>query len=98
MDEKLLDILDENHLHQMQHQPTRLNSVLNLFCMNKPDLVKEVSVTPGLSNHAMVVVDTHLSLNIKHEIPRRINQWSKADWEKIKSDQSVKTIGPSRNS
>ena len=60
MNEKLLDILDENLLHQMQHQPTRLNSVLDLFCINKPDLVKEGSVTPGLSDHAMVVVDTHL--------------------------------------
>ena len=86
MNEKLLDVLDENHLHQMQHQPSRLNSVFDLFCINKPDLVKEVSVIPGLSDHAMVVIDTHLSLNINHKIPRRINQWSKADWEKIKSE------------
>ena len=70
----------------MQHQPTRLNSVLDLFCINKPDLVKEVSATPGLSDHAMVVVDTHLSLNINHKMPRKINQWSKADWEKIKRE------------
>ena len=34
----------------------------------------------------MVVVDTHLSLNINYKIPRKSNQWSKADWEKIKSE------------
>ena len=86
MCEELLNTLSEHELHQLQHKPTRYSSVLDLFCLNKPDLVKDISIIPGFSDHDMVVVDTHLSLNINRKIPRKINQWSKADWDKIKSD------------
>ena len=37
---KLLEILVENDLSQHQHEPTRLEKILDLFCTNAPGLVR----------------------------------------------------------
>ena len=83
---RLLEILSDYYLHQMQLKPTRQDSVLDLFMTNKPALVKEVSVLPGISDHDIVVVDTKHRMDINRKAPRNIKQWSKADWERIKTD------------
>ena len=36
--ERLLEILSDSHLTQMQQDPTRLGNVLDLYCTNKPNL------------------------------------------------------------
>ena len=72
--------------NQMQLKPTRQDAVLDLFMTNKPALVKEVSVLPGISDHDIVVVDTKHRMDINRKAPRNIKQWSTADWERIKTD------------
>ena len=53
--EKLLSILSEAGLKQMQREPTRSQSLLDLFCCNKPSLVKSITSIPGISDHNIVL-------------------------------------------
>ena len=84
---RLIDILALNQLQQMVHEATRLKSILDLFCTNKPGLVKNVSVIPGISDHDwVIIVDTALKATINKKPKRRIPLWNKANWDKIKSE------------
>ena len=84
---RLLSIFSNFSLHQLQTEPTRENSVLELFCTNKPGLVKNISLTPGISDHdGVIVVDMALKAVINKKPQRRIPLWSKANWEKLKED------------
>ena len=84
MYDKLLDVIDENEMQQLQHQPTCCGSVLDLFFSNKPSLIKDITVIPGISDHDAVVVDTVLTIKPNRKLPRHIRQWSKTDWDKVR--------------
>ena len=84
MYDKLLDVIDENEMQQLQHQPTRRGSVLDLFFTNKPSLIKDITVIPDISDHDAVVVDAVITIKPNRKLPRRIRQWSKTDWDKVR--------------
>ena len=81
-----MEILEEKDLQQLKTKPTRLSAVLDLFCINKPDLVKDISIIPGMSDHETVVVDTFLKIPLNKMKPRHIRRWSKADWDSLRDD------------
>ena len=82
--ETLLSTLSNYGLSQLQHLPTYRDHVLDLFCSNKPGLVKSVSVIPGVSDHGFVVVATVLKPLLSKKTPRKILKWSRADWTSIR--------------
>ena len=84
--EKLLDILHNFHLEQHQREDTRENRLLDLFCSNKPSLVKSCNAIPGLSDHEVIIADCLIKAKICKKVPRTIHQWSRADWDKLKAD------------
>ena len=47
----LLDTLQNHHLSQMQKEPTRQDSVLDLYITNRPSLVKTITTIPSISDH-----------------------------------------------
>ena len=65
---------------------SREKRILDLFCSNKPNLTKSVHVIPGLSDHEAVCADCDIQARTHKKPPRKIHQWSKADWAKIKAD------------
>ena len=81
----LLNTLNNYELTQLQFEPTWHDSVADLFCTNKPSLIKSVSTVPGFSDHAFIVVDTVLKPVLTRKRPRKIFKWAKANWETIKS-------------
>ena len=84
MKEKLVSVLAEAGLTQTQRDPTRGQNLLDLFCCNKPSLVKTCISIPGISDHSIVLADCNLKTPITKEKPqRRVYRWSKADWLKI---------------
>ena len=84
---RLIGILSTFSLSQLQTEPTRQNAVLDLFCTNKPGLVKNISLTPGISDHdGVIVVDMSLKAIINKKPQRKIPLWSKADWKSIKEN------------
>ena len=81
------DIIDIE-LQQMQREPTRGQNLLDLFCCNKPSLVKACISIPGISDHSIVLADCDLKATINKKPLRKLFQWSKADWQLIK-EQTV---------
>ncbi len=86
--EKVLEILDEYDLTQVQREPTREGKVLDLFCTNKPSLVKSMHTLPGISDHNIILADCELKPVINKKPPRKIQSWSKANWSKIREECS----------
>ena len=72
----------------MQREPTRDQNLLDLFCFNKPSLVKACISIPGISDHSIVLADCDLEAIINKKSPRKVYQWSKADWQ-LKKEQTV---------
>ena len=54
-----------------------------------PRLLKLVCISiPGISDHSIVLADCDLKATINKKPPRKVYQWSKADWQLIK-EQTV---------
>ena len=81
--EKLIEVISEAGLQQLQREPTRGQNLLDLFCCNKPSLVKA-----GISDHSIVLADCDLKATINKKPPKKVYQWSKADCQLIK-EQTV---------
>ena len=79
--EKLTEVISEAGPQQMQREPTRGQNLLDLFCCNKPPLVKSHISIPGISDHSIVLADCDLKATINKKPPRKGYQWSKADWQ-----------------
>ena len=91
--EKLLDVISDHHLTQMQREPTRLDNILDLYCTNKPGLVKYYTTIPGLSDHEAIIVDSDLKPEYTKKTPRKVYSYSKADWTSIKQEMNDFTTG-----
>ena len=89
MCDRLIEITSEHQLEQIQREPTRLANILDLLFTNKPVLVKEVLIMPGLSDHSTVLVDTYLNIKPNIKLPRKISQWSRANWDKMREETRV---------
>ena len=66
---KLLSTLSEFSLSHHVREPTREHSVLDLFCSNKPGLVKSVNTVPGVSDHDVVVADCDIRARFTRKVP-----------------------------
>ena len=85
--DKLISILGEGQVHQMQRENTRGDAILDLFCTNKPSLVKSIGTIPGLSDHdGIVLADILVKAQINKKPQRRVFVWSKDNWDAIKSE------------
>jgi len=86
----VLDVLDEHHLSQMQREPTRLDRILDLFCTNKPGLVRNLQTIPGLSyDHHIILADMNIRPVFNKKVKRKVYAYSKADWDAIKGEFSL---------
>ena len=73
----------------MQREPTRGQNLLNLFCCNKPSLVKACISIPSISDHVIVLADCDLKVTTNKKPPGKVCQWSKADWQLIKEQPVI---------
>ena len=59
-----LQLQFEAGLKQMQREPKRGLNLLDLFCCNKPSLIKSINSIPGISDHNIVLADCKLKPSI----------------------------------
>ena len=79
----------QNHpLVQMQKQPTRNESNLDLFLTNNESLVKSTSIIPGISDHEIVIIDSIIRPKIAKAANRKIYKWYSVDWIEINENLS----------
>ena len=88
LNEKLIAVISEAGLQQMQREPTRGQKLLDLFCCNKLSLVRSCISIPGISDHSIVLADCDIKATINKKPSRKVYQWSKADWQLVK-EQTV---------
>ena len=58
------------------------------FIINQPSLVQNTKTLPalGTSDHDIVFHEMNITIGRKHKTPRTINQYKKADWDKIHTE------------
>ena len=89
----LLDITQDYDLSQMVLNPTRLNNTLDLFLTNFPNLINNVQIVPGLSDHDVVVIQSKMRTPTLKQASRKIPLYNKANWEAIRNDlQSLEGV------
>ena len=72
INEHFINTINNLNLEQIVKKTTRKNKTLDLFLTNRPGLVLDYKIIPGLSDHDIVRVTNTIKTKIK-QIPRRIN-------------------------
>ena len=85
--QKIITSLRDHHLSQMQREPTREKSVLDLYITNTPGLVKSMATIPSFSDHdGVILVDSDVIPTYNKKKPGKIHVFSQAKWCKMKED------------
>lgn len=82
------ETIQDNNLHQMVNFPTRGNNSLDLYFTNRPSLVSNVILLPGLSDHDVVYTESTLKPQVSKYKPRTIHLFKKADWDSFRQYMS----------
>ena len=85
VNEKALEYMNNLFLTQMVSNATRGKNTLDLLFATCPDLVENVSVTPGISDHDAVEADVLLKARVTKKKPRLVYMYGKADPAKMRS-------------
>ena len=83
--QKLIDLSIAHNLTQMQEKPTRQENTLDLYFTTNPSLVKNCTTIPGLSDHAIVVVESDTKPQYCTTPRRKHFLFGKADWPSLKT-------------
>ena len=70
--ERLLEIIDEHGLTQLVKEPTRDDNILDLVLTNSVNIINNVKVIPGISDHDMVLFEVNLACRGKKPVRRKI--------------------------
>ena len=89
--EAVVQVLQHHHLDQLQKTPTRQDSLLDLYCTNKPGLVKSIHNIPGftVNDHEFLVIDSWFTPEKLKKPPRKFYKWSKADWLRMRVESHL---------
>ncbi|XP_071477586.1 uncharacterized protein [Diadema antillarum] len=78
---KFGEVLDDYGLVQLVKEPTRQQNILDLYLVNNPTLVHNVSVVTGISDHDCPLLTLDMNPSRRRQKPRKVPVYSKADWE-----------------
>lgn len=81
------DILDSYAFKQYVHEASRNDGtghVLDLLLCNRPDIVSNVHVLPGVSDHNIVVADVNVqNISVPKKVARKVYAYSRANYDAI---------------
>ena len=83
--EKLVEISLSHGLTQLQEEPTRGESILDLTFSTNPSLIKSITRTPKLSDHHTIVIDSIIRPQYTPTKKRKIFVFKKANWPALRS-------------
>ena len=83
---KFLDIAAEHGLSQIVKEPTYYDNTLDLFLSNKPSLVQNCQVIPGISKdgHHAILLEIDIVVTRRPKRPRKIYAFKRANWTAIR--------------
>ena len=86
--DRLLEIVNEHGLNQMVKEPTRsqgdTHNILDMVFTNNENIVHNVKVLPGISDHDIVYFQVNLKCKKKSQVKRKIFIRKRADNELIR--------------
>jgi hypothetical protein len=85
----MIEIAMDHNLFQKVTQLTREKSILDLCFTNSPSFGKDISVTGGISDHDVVIVDVNVKPKFVRPVKRKIFLYRKANYQKISDDVSA---------
>ena len=86
VNELAIDVMTELSLTQMVKESTRGNNTLDLLFTSDPNIVDNVTVIPGISDHQAVTADIHIRAKRSKKKARKVYQYDKADKKKLRQD------------
>ena len=88
--DRLLEIIDDHDLSQHVKEPTRRDSssqnILDLILSNNSNIIENVKVVPGISDHDIVLFSVNTLCRRKKNVKRKIFIRKKADSTRIKNE------------
>ena len=73
-------------LTQVVDKPTRLSNILDLIFVSQPDLVQNVEIRPGISDHDSVTAEIQLKAKVSKKPRRKVFVFDKADPGKLQEE------------
>ena len=83
---KMLDIVNDHSLFQHVQHPTRGKSILDLVFTTKPDMVRNVDVVSGMSDHDLVLLDVNLRPSRNKKPPRKVFMFKRGNMDSVRND------------
>lgn len=78
------EVLGTFGFNQYVQQPTRLNAILDLVLCNDPNIVAQVGVYPGISDHSVVVATLNVSgAPERAQLPRKVFMYERGNFDAI---------------
>ena len=84
--ERLLEIIDGHGLTQLVKEPTRDDNIPDLVLTNNVNIINNVRVIQGISDHDMVLFEVNLACRREKPIRRKIYVRKRADTTRIKRE------------
>ena len=82
----MLDFVSANFLTQLTDNPTRKDNILDLTLTTNPDIISNLEIHPGISDHCAVSYDVDLSFKRQKKPYRYVYRYRKGNIEGVKSD------------
>ena len=86
LNQALIDIMNDHDLVQKNHKPTRLDATLDLLFATNPDLVKNLDVCQGMSDHMILLTDVQVNVKLPKKKARKIYIYRKGNMDSVKDD------------
>ena len=84
-------------MEQVVDKPTRMENILDLFFTNRPSLVNQVQIKPGISDHEMVCIGSAIRPAKVKPVQRKVYLWRKGDINQLKASVMLSLINSVRN-
>ena len=81
-----LKVMNSLFLTQMVNEPTRGRNTLDLLFSSAPDLIRNVSVRPGISDHCSVIAEISLTARTTKKPARKVFMYGRADQTLLRED------------
>ncbi|XP_074616985.1 uncharacterized protein LOC141876332 isoform X2 [Acropora palmata] len=86
VNQEVLNLAVQNELYQIQHERTRMNNVLDLVFVTNMNLVNNIKVYPGMSDHNCIIIDINLKVKHCRKPPRTVYRFSKRNMDAVMHD------------
>ena len=83
INELFIETIENLNLEQIIKKPTRQNNILDLFLSNRPGLVVDYEIIPGISDHDIVRVNNTIKAQISKKPNRIVYQWNRCNIIKL---------------